>query len=225
KFRGVYARWNRSLVSSSSSEPLPGLVGFSWEILYSPLTYSRMNSSVRARAPPDAGVYCPVLLSVACSWPVTSTTGLAPGSDSRPGGSLTRGSLVRIVTAAPGCQARLAAPVRYCLATWKSLAPMALATRKFFTTSSGLQPGCGPRTSSPQEAPAAGGGAGGEAPGGPVRGGMPEPPPAGAAAVTSRVTRAVQPGGRRAAAGRGSGIAPPPLVAVVGRVGHRAPPA
>src|SRR5262249_8409109 len=209
KFRGVYARWNRSLVSSSSSEPLPGLVGFSWEILYSPLTYSRMNSSVRARAPPAAGVYRPVLLSVACSWPVTSTTGLAPGSARRPGGSFPRGSLVRIVTAAPGCQARLAAPVRYCLATWKSLAPMALATRKFFTTSSGLQPGCGPRTSSPQQGPAPGGGAGAEAARRPVPGGGTGQPPASAAPGPTPGTRGGQPPGRRGGAG-GRGRRPPP---------------
>src|SRR5260370_681545 len=168
-----------------------------------------MNSSVGAWAPPEAGMYCPVLLSLACSWPVTSTIGLVPGPDSRPGAPVTCGSLVKIVTAVPGCQVRLASWVRYCLATPKSSATMALASRKYLTTSSGLQPGCGGRTSSPQQGPAPGGGAGAEAGCGPLPEGMTEHPPASVTAAASPVTRAAQPRGRRAAARRGAGIAAP----------------
>src|SRR5260370_34490527 len=127
-----------------------------------------MNSSVGAWAPPEAGMYCPVLLSLACSWPVTSTIGLVPGPDSRPGAPVTCGSLVKIVTAVPGCQVRLASWGRYCLATPQSSGAMALASEKDLTTSSGLQPGCGGRTSSPQQGPAPGGGAGAEAGCGPL---------------------------------------------------------
>src|SRR5260370_1204739 len=154
-----------------------------------------MNSSVGAWAPPEAGMYCPVLLSLACSWPVTSTIGLVPGPDSRPGAPVTCGSLVKIVTAVPGCQVRLASWVRYCLATPKSSATMALASRKYLTTSSGRQPGCGGRTSSPQQGPAPGGGAGAGA-----RGRRPPPPP----------PRACTPAGGRGGAPGGGG-APRPV--------------
>src|SRR5260370_6033826 len=179
-----------------------------------------MNSSVGAWAPPEAGMYCPVLLSLACSWPVTSTIGLVPGPDSRPGAPVTCGSLVKIVTAVPGCQVRLASWVRYCLATPKSSATMALASRKYLTTSSGLQPGCGGRTSSPQQGPAPGGGAGAEAGCGPLPEGMTEHPPTSVTAAASPVTRAAQPRGRRAAARRGSGIAAPGAGAALGGIGH-----
>src|SRR5262249_57351783 len=121
--------------------------------------YCTTNSSFGVR--PGVGMYCPVLLSLACSWPVTTTIGLDPGGFSRGDCLVTSGSLVRIVTSVPGCQFLLAAPVRYCLATPNSSAPMALAIRKFLTTSSGRQPGCGGRASSPQQGPPPGGGAGG----------------------------------------------------------------
>src|SRR5262245_1350178 len=155
-------------------------------------------------------MYCPVLLSLACSWPVTTTVGLDPGGFSRGDCLVTSGSLVRIVTSVPGCQFRLAAPVRYCLATRKSSAPMALAIRKFLTTSSGLQPGCGGRTSSPQQGPAPGGGAGAEPGCGPVPEGMNEHPLASAAVAPSPVTRAVQPRGRGGTARPGAGNPSPP---------------
>src|SRR5215467_2768452 len=163
-------------------------------------------------------MYCPVLLSLACSRPVTSTVGFAPATcgDS----VVTSGSLLRIVTSAPGFQARLASRVRYCLATRKSLARTALASRKFLTTSFGRQPGCGPRTRSPQQGPAPGGGAGAVAGCGPVPEGINEHPPASAATATSPMTRAVQPPGRRGTAARGSGITAPQFGAVAGMVGH-----
>ena len=61
-------------------------------------------------------MYCPALFSRACSWPETTTVCLVSGPLTRPGGTETFGSCVRIVTADPGRQASLASLVRYCLA-------------------------------------------------------------------------------------------------------------
>src|SRR5690348_1628970 len=163
-------------------------------------------------------MYCPVLFRMACSCPTTSTVDSFPGKATCGRAGVTCGSLVKIVTAGPGCQVRLALWVRYCLATRKLL--IALASRKFVTTSFGFQPGCGPRTSSPQQGPAPGGGPGAEAGCGPVPEGMNEHPPASAAAATSPVTRAVRRRGRQETAGRRSGIAAPRLGTVTGGISH-----
>ena len=105
-------------MSSSSLDTCPGAVeGKSWEIFQRPLVYTRPNSRAGAVTPPEAVLYCPVLLSLACSWPETATMFWVPGALTRPGGSETVGSVARIVTAVPGRQASLAFLVRYCLAT------------------------------------------------------------------------------------------------------------
>src|SRR5574340_477740 len=88
---------------------------------------------------------------------------------------------------------------------------MALASRKLLTTTSGLQPTCGGRTTRPQQAPAPAGGAGAEADCGPLPDGMTEQPPTTTAATTtSTVTSPVRPPGRWMRARPGSGIGAPP---------------
>ena len=105
------------MVSSSSREGLPPLDSPS--ILRMPLSCRSVNSSVGAWPPPGAGMYCPVLLSLASAWPVTSTLCLSPAAVMpRPGGADTVGSLARMDTAVPGCQVLIAGFVRYSLAAW-----------------------------------------------------------------------------------------------------------
>src|ERR1700730_11451408 len=102
---------------------------------------------------------------------------------------------------------------------------MALASRKYLTTSWALQPTCGDRTSSPQHGPAPAGGPGAEAGCAPLPDGMTEHPLATVTAATSAVTSAVSRPGRRERAVRGSGIGAAlldaPRRATVGGEGHR----
>src|SRR5215470_207372 len=75
-----------------------------------------------------------------------------PGSLSRPDCLETVGVWDRMVTAEPGRhESRVSPGVRYCLARAKLCAGLALASKKPYTTVSGLHPACGPRTISPQQ--------------------------------------------------------------------------
>src|ERR1700730_7669811 len=102
---------------------------------------------------------------------------------------------------------------------------MALASRKYLTTSWALQPTCGDRTSSPQHGPAPAGGPGAEAGCAPLPDGMTEHPLATVTAATSPVTSAVRRPGRWERAVRGSGIGAAlldaPRRATVGGGGYR----